>query len=87
MRNVIGCIVVAALILGAYWVGLGVGHKEAVNSVSKFEPYEYVDCTTCWVELYDDGRAIIHTEQQWLTNDDKGNIVILTETMEPWEGE
>lgn len=84
MKNVFVCIVVAALILGAYWIGLGVGHKEAV-SVSEFEPYEYVDCTTCWVELYDDGRAVLHTEQKWLTNDNKGNIVILTETMEPIE--
>ena len=82
MKNVLACIVVAALILGAYWIGLGVGHKEAASSVSEYDPYEYVDCTTCWVELYDDGRAIIHTEQQWLTNDDEGNIVILTETME-----
>ena len=85
MKNALAYIVVAALILGAFWLGLGVGHKEAASSVSKFEPYEYVDCTTCWVELYDDGQAIIHTEQQWLTNDDKGNIVILTETVEPIE--
>ena len=55
------------------------------EQIDPTEPYEYVDCTTCWVELYDDGRAIIHTEQQWLTNDNAGNIVILTETMEPIE--
>lgn len=64
--------------LGIY-IGMIINGKEAEKTASAIEPYEYVDCTTCWVELYDDGRAVLHTKQQWLTNDDKGNIVILTE--------
>ena len=79
MRHVVGCITVAALILGAYWVGLGVGHKEAASSVSEPKAYEYADGQTYWCEIWEDGRTVIHTEQRYVTNDDDGNVVILTE--------
>ena len=76
---------VVVLIVSAFWFGLGIGLNDNDEPEKPLYTYGEAESGAYWCEIYDDGRVIIHTEQQWLTNDNKGNIVILTETMEPIE--
>lgn len=71
-------IAVAAIFGLGIYIGMIINGR-AEESAPAIEPYEYLDGNTYWAELYDDGRATIHTHQDWLTNDDAGNVVILTE--------
>ena len=84
MNKVILILVYLTSFIGGMILGLSITEStiegETIDmQLDPTEPYEYVDSTTCWTALYDDGRAIIHTEQEYLTNDDEGNIVVLIE--------
>lgn len=73
-------IITAVVIFGlGIYIGMIINGEEAEKSASAIEPYEYIDGNTYWAELYDDGRVTIRTHQNYVTNDDDGNVVILTE--------
>ena len=73
-------IIAAVVIFGlGIYTGMIINGKETEKSASAIEPYEYADANTYWCELYDDGRTVIHTHQDWITNDNNGNVVILNE--------
>ena len=69
---------VVVLIVSAFWFGLGLGLKD--NEPEKpLYTYGEAESGAYWCEIWEDGRTVIHTEQRYVTNDDDGNVVILTE--------
>lgn len=79
MVRIARILLIAAVILttaiAALYVGLTESGKE---ETFREETYQYAESEsgTYWVEIYDDGRAVIHTQLRFVTTDKDDNLIV-----------
>lgn len=77
IKNLIKIVLILIAILTffilGFYKGISMNPNQNYNRMNSTEG-EY------WCEVYDDGTTIIHTTQEYLTNDETGNLLIINKS-------